>query len=465
MRKLTILVLALVSLCCVTANQGYAFGEIRYTDRPLNLRDARSPKATWVGNLYPGQKVRIAHLQHGWVAVYEPNAADGSEGAAIGYSNVKYLRKTRTRYEPKDLGELVYTDRTLNVRVEPKISSRKVTTLKPGTHVRIDFPEDEWIRVFPADATIRSNLNGLGYSSAKYFKPATKQSLASAVPSIAEDDAVVVMHNSSAGDSLKTPRKQERPTASAPVAGRTSKFVTATSAVTVYSSRTTGASVTRTVQPGETVQVGLLQHGWYAVFKRNELVLAKGREIGFALQSRVETKTRVASDQSKELALSVGPVSLPSQTKKTPSSSVATPRKTTASSSTPPVASGGAAKTITIDRTKFTRTKKPDPTPNKTAHGYQYRLLEKNETRQAGEPWITLKVFVSTTKKPTRDALKDFATTLWKEHRRVTKNVVVLMYLPGMDVEDLAYGVVKFDDSKLLEVWVREATLFGTKFL
>ena len=120
---------------------------------------------------------------------------------------------------------------------------------------------------------------------------------------------------------------------------------------------------------------------------------------------------------------------------------------------------------MVIDRTAFAGKKRPDPTPDKTAHGYQYRFLEKSETRQLGEAWVTLKVFLSTTKLPDRQGLEDFATSLWKEHRRVTKKVAVLIYLPGMDTEDLAYGVIKFDDSKLLELWVRKATLFGTKFL
>ena len=121
--------------------------------------------------------------------------------------------------------------------------------------------------------------------------------------------------------------------------------------------------------------------------------------------------------------------------------------------------------TMVIDRSAFAGKKRPDPTPDKTAHGYKYKFLEKSETRQLGAVWITLKVFLATTKLPDRKALEDFASTLWKDHRRVTKKVAVLVYLPGMDTEDLAYGVVKFDDSKMLELWVRKATLFGTKFL
>ena len=470
MRKIAILTATIVCLLVLAVAQAFAFGEIRYTDRPLNLRDGRSPKAKWVGNLYAGQKVRIAHSRDGWVAIYEPDATDGSEGAAIGFSNAKYLQKKRTRYEPKELGKLVYTYRALNVRTKPDVSGRKVETLKAGTHVRIDFPDGDWARVFLPNATIRSNLNGLGYSSVKYFKPASKKTLAKAtkvskpqpiqveedIPVVTEPDDVVSGQGQVSGNVATTPP----PT---PVAAPKPKFVTATTLINVHADRTTGSSLNRTLKPGDTVQVGLLQHGWYAVFNRNELVLIEGRAIGYSLQSIMDKGTRAATGQLRELALSAGPaptVSTKSVSKST--APVSKPKPVAASTSK---SSASGQKTITIDRKKFAKTKKPDPTPNKTAHGYKYRVMEKSETRQLGEAWITLKVFMSTTKKPTRDSLKDFSTTLWKENRRVTKNVAVLIYLPGMDVEDLAYGVIKFDDKQLLEIWVREATLFGTQFL
>jgi len=471
MRNITIVLTTVACLLFLVVAQAFAFGDIRYTDRPLNLRDGRSPKAKWVGNLYAGQKVRIAHLRDGWVAVYEPNATDGSEAAAIGFSNVKYLQKKRTRYEPKELGELVYTYRALNVRTKPDVRGRKIMTLKAGTHVRIDFPDEDWTRVFPPDATIRSNLNGIGYSSVKYFKPATKKSLAKAtkapkpqpvqvedgIPVVTEPDEIVTGQGQVSGSVAATPPP-------APIPAPKPKFVTATTSINVHTDRTTGSSLARTLKPGDTVQVGLLQHGWYAVFSRNELVLVKDRAIGYALQSIVDKGTRTASDQSRELALTTGPAVPASAVKSVPKAAAPAPRPKPVATSAQK-SSGNGQKTITIDRSSFTKTKKPDPTPNKTAHGYKYRLLEKSETRQLGEPWITLKVFLSTTKKPTRDSLKDFASTLWKENRRVTKNVAVLIYLPGMDVEDLAYGVIKFDDKQLLEIWVREATLFGTRFL
>nr|WP_321514047.1 SH3 domain-containing protein [uncultured Pseudodesulfovibrio sp.] len=469
MRTKEIIAATVVSLLLLTGVQAFAFGEIRYTDRPLNLRDGRSPKAKWIGNLYPGQEVRIDHLQDGWVAIYEPSATNGSEAAAIGFSNVKYLKKKRTRYEPRELGELVYTYRALNVRVQPDVKSRKVTTLKAGTHVRIDFPDGEWARVFSQDATIRSHLNGIGYSSVAYFKPATAKSLAKTakaqktqtatvadtIPVVTEPDEVtdgqVTVSDNASNNSTTAPLSAPKP-----------KFVTATSLINIHDDRTTGSPLAKTLKPGDTVQVGLTQHGWYAVFAQNELVLVEDRAIGYALQSIVDKGTRTASDQSRELALSVGPASTAS-TKPTSKASPA-PRPEAVAASTPK-SSGSGQTTMTIDRSGFTKTKKPDPTPDKTAHGYKYRVLEKSETRQLGESWITLKVFLSTSKKPTRDSIKDFATTLWKENRRVTKNVAVLIYLPGMDVEDLAYGVIKFDDKELLEIWVREATLLGTRFL
>ena len=177
MRKFQIVSLVVVSLVLL-GSTAFAFGEIRYTDRPLNLRDGRSPQARWVGNMYPGQKVRIDHLKDGWVAVFEPDAVDGRESAAVGFANIKYLNKERTRYEPKEWGELQYASRAINVRSKPSVKGKKIMSLKSWEHVLVDFPEGDWIMVFKPNATIRSEMNGIGYSSAKYFRPATEKTMA-----------------------------------------------------------------------------------------------------------------------------------------------------------------------------------------------------------------------------------------------------------------------------------------------
>lgn len=481
-----------VLLLLLLASTAFAFGEIRYTDRPLNLRDGRSPKHAWIGNLYPGQKVRIAHLKDGWVAVYEPNASDGSESAAVGFANVKYLKKERTRHEPKEWGEMKYAIRALNVRSKPDIKGRKVKTLKSWEHVLVDFPEGDWILVFEPDATIRSKMNGIGYSSAKYFRTATEKTKASVgfgktpeavtpltpepapepIPVVAADNAEVVSGVGQVSGAVTPPPAQPKALNVPP------RLVEATKKINVRLERTSASRLVRTLKSGDRVKVGLLENGWYAVFGEAERVHAESQPMGYALESIINKGTEALISRPKSVSkpepaavkpvpapkpepVAVKPQAAPKPEPTPVANPVVEKAQRTASA---PAAKDSGKKTMVIDRTGFTK-KRPDPTPDKSAHGYQYRFLEKSETRQFGEAWITLKVFLATTKLPNRQQLEDFATTLWKDHRRVTKNVAVLIYLPGMDTEDLAYGVIKFDDKRLLELWVRKATLFGTKFM
>lgn len=386
MRKFNYITALCVVFLLAAVSVGWAFGEIRYADRPLNLRKGRSARTAWVGSLYAGQKVRVAYVKDGWAAVFEPGGTNSRESAAVGYSNVKYLKTKRGRHEPKGWGELVYTPRTLNVRSKPSTKGRKLDSLKGGEHVRIDFPEDDWAMVFWPSSTIRSKLNARGFSSAKYFQPATKQSL------------------------KKTQVVQQKAPAPAPV----SKPVSAGSG---------DGQVAGSVAPPPPA----------AAPKAAPVVAAKP----------VPVKAAAPKAAPKPVA-KVVPKSKPKSA---------------------PKSSFGTKKTMVIDRSKFAKTKRPDPTPDKIAHGYQYRIIEKSETKRLGETWITVKVFLASKKLPGSEALRDFSTSIWREYKRANKNVAVLVYMPGMDLEDLAYGVTKFDDSRLLEFWVRKATLFGTEFL
>lgn len=436
--KISTISLCLVLLSAVAAS---AFGEIRYPDRPLNLRASRSASAKWVGSMYPGQKVRVAFMEDGWVAVFEPGETRASEDAAVGYSNAKYLKPTRGRHEPEPWGELVRTTRNLNVRTGPSLGNSVVEQLESGERVIMDFPEGDWAMIFPPDATIRSKLNAIGFSSAKYLEPAPAE------PASAENDD-------------RGAAKVEAKAAPPAEPEEWGTLITMRRKVNLREGRTTGSSYVRTLQPGEVIRVAFPKSGWYAVFDARETRRDEGRALGYALQSLVDTGT-VVTRPGAQGASSPEPTPKPvARPKPTPE-----PVKVERTEPSPSRNSAGGQQSIVIDRSRFAQTKRPDPTPDKSAHGYQYRLMEKSETSKFGETWITLKVFLATTKLPGSEALSDFANTLWEEHRRAAKNLVVLVYLPGMDTEDLSYGVIKFSDERQIELWVRKAALLGTKFL
>ena len=313
MRKVQI-VLSVAACLVLLASTAFAFGEIRYTDRPLNLRDGRSPKAEWIGNMYPGQKVRIAHLRDGWVAVYEPDAIDGSESAAAGFANVKYLKKERTRYEPEKWGELKYATRALNVRNRPDVAGRKIETLKSWEHVLVDFPEGDWLMVFKPGATIRSKMNAIGYSSAKYFRPATEKTMASvgfngkkeaaepeAVVQATEEEAAPAAEVSPADMAESVSGQGQVSGAVAPPPAKPDfvppRLVRVARKINVREGRTSGASLVRTLKPGDRIKVGLPRQGWYAVFGEHERVHAMSRPMGFALQTLVDKGSETVAEE------------------------------------------------------------------------------------------------------------------------------------------------------------------------
>jgi len=417
--RLKIFILTVACLLLSSAS-ALAFGRIAYPDRPLNLRSSRSPKAKWVGSLYPGQKVRVGFESDGWVAVFEPGETRADERFAVGFSNSKYLMDKRTRYEPKAWGEYVSVVRNLNIREKPNVKGRRLDMLKTGEVVKIDFPDGDWTLVFRPDATIRSDMNGIGYASAKYFKPAKAPAPAAPAP--------------------------------APEPARISQVVEAGSGQGQVSSK-----VSPPPAPEAKVVVSDLPEAEAVPLTPSPRPEPKAEAVEPA---RVPP---VKAEPARVPPVRAEPAPLPAPTPR--AASEAAPAPAAPRPQAQDMAAETGRKTIVIDRSRFAGAKRPDPTPNQSAHGYQYRLLEKSETRKYGMSWITLKVFLSTKVLPKADALKDFATTLWKENHRPSKNVAVLIYLPGMDTDDLSYAVIQFDDSRLLEYWVRRTTLLGTEFM
>ncbi|WP_285905465.1 SH3 domain-containing protein [Pseudodesulfovibrio pelocollis] len=488
MHKTYLIILTALCLLLVGAATAAAFGEIRYPDRPLNLRADRSAQARWVGSLHPGQKVRVAFMKDGWVAVFEPGETRADESAAVGYSNVRYLLPKPTRVEPETWGELVYTPRKLNIRDASSINGKLVGSLEAMERVKVDFPEGDWVMVFRESATIRSQMNALGYCAATYFEPVTAGASGTQAAQPAEDPGA------SGGAEVRgaavTPPAVQAPPVPQPAAAAQSpapesvaitdasgdwgKVVTLQREVSLWRDRTSGSTQVRTLKAGERVRVDFLKGGWYAVFEEGEVLRSENRALGYALRALVDGEGGDAdAPQASPAPASPEPASS-AQTRPEPARPESArpeparpeparpepvqPEKTAA-------ASGGERQTLVMDRSRFSGAKRPDPTPDKNAHGYQYRLLEKSETKKYGVTWITLKVFLSTTKLPDSNQLKDFSTTLWNEHRRAMRNLVVHIYLPGMDTDDISYGVVSFDDKAMLELWVRQVALFGTKFL
>lgn len=68
-----------------------AWGEVRYADRNLAVRDVRGRHGNMVRVLEPGEAVRVDFLQDGWYAVFEVDAPQRDLDDAIGYSKADFL--------------------------------------------------------------------------------------------------------------------------------------------------------------------------------------------------------------------------------------------------------------------------------------------------------------------------------------------------------------------------------------
>ena len=356
-----------VAVACLflLADSAMAFGQIAYPDRPLNLRNGRSARDKWVGSLYPGQKVRIAFMKDGWVAVFEPGETRASESAAVGYSNAKYLLPKPTRVEPKPWGELVYTVRNLNIRDKASVKGKRLDMLKKGERVIIDFPEGDWTMVFSPTATIRSEMNGIGYCSAKYFKP-VPEGEAKAAPAPVPESApapapepveakpvpkvsAVVEAGSGAGQvgsAVAPPPPAQEKTVADNSWGR---VVTVERTINLYKGRTSGSKPVQALKPGDTVRVDFLDRGWYAVFPENAVVRQESRAMGYALRSLIDGDPDGSDAIPKPAAQYAAPE---------PKQAAATPPAITTDDS--------GRKTMVIDRSRFSGAKRADPTPDRT---------------------------------------------------------------------------------------------------
>lgn len=418
----------IVSLLLVAGtSQAAQFGEIRYPDRPLNLRDGRTPKAKWVGTLQVGQKVRISDLKDGWVAVFEPYMTRKGDLRVAGYANVKYLKAKPGKIKTEPWGERMHPVTVLNVRAKRSSKSPKVGTLDPKTNILVDFPEDGWYAVFDDRATIRSKLNVIGYVKGDYLEPGPAAEPAVVRPSVdgsAGQIRSTVTPPEATEDSIRKRSEQEW-----------GEITTIERKVIVRKKRSSKSNFVKTLKPGDRVKLGLLKDGWYAVFSPDEKIRAEHKALGYVFKRLLQP----GADTQK---LSGAETPAPTLVQKSE-----TPRK------------------MVIKANPLAVSKRPDPKADQSRHGIRFKILEKAETTRQGEDTIRLKVFVDVKKLPKAAVLEDFAQTLWKEHRMSGKLLELLIYLPEMDLGDIAFIVARYTPKEQLEFWARRTALHGTRFI
>lgn len=427
-KRLSLIITLLLLFSFAVVSQAAAFSEVRYPDRPLNLRKARSPRAGWVGVLRPGQKVRIAWVKDGWAAVFEPWMTNENTVRVAGFANVKYLKKRPGEVEKEPWGEWMRSTTTLNVRSGPSRGEEKVGTLSPGTVIRADFPEDGWFAVFEARATIRSKMNAMGWVKGDYLDSASKPTPAAVKPEPAPRPTPKVVEAEPAPapavEEKVTPKQQPAPAGN----GAWGKLLVAPMDLHLRSERRSGSHYATTIPKGETIRVDFLDKGWYAVFAPDAPVRKEGRALGYVLQRLVEPD----GVKTKPVIMDKGDT---------------------------------GKKTIIIPRNPSAPVHRSEPKVDKRAHGFQYGIMERAESTMLGVPVETVKIYVKVDRLPKAEAMRDFATTLWKEYRKSGRELHLEIYVPEMDLDDLSFISAKYTYEKEIEFWARKAVLYGTRYL
>ncbi|KAB1443474.1 SH3 domain-containing protein [Pseudodesulfovibrio senegalensis] len=451
MRRAVILTLWMVLLCAAAASAA-EFGEIRYPDRTLNLRVERSPKAEWVGILQAGQPVRVAYLKDGWVAVFEPYMKTRDSVKVAGYANVKYLNKKRSKVEEKSWGAVMHPRTAVNIRSKRNARSSKMGKLVPGTNVRVDFPEDGWVAVLEDRATIRSKLNVRGFVKSTYLLPGPVAGTArkpASSPEAVQTTPPATGEGQVRGSVAPAPKTQKAEKAEEHAVSDTQDreakaqtpvkpwgtVITAKHKVRIRKERSMTSHFVKTVAAGERIKIDFPKNGWFAVFEPDATVRSEQRALGYVLAEHLK--------KGEPVTVTPRPESLGNEGAK----------------------EARPAKPIIIKPDPLAASARPAPKGDKYLHGVHYKLLEKAETSRNGVDVVDMKIFVDVKQLPKATIMEDFAKSLWKEHRRSNKLLVIHIFLPEMDLDDISFIEAVYSHDEPLEFWARRTALYGTRFM
>ncbi len=427
------------------------WGQVMTPDRPLNIRTARSLNSKRVTTIMPGDQVVVDFEKGEWVAVFSLPVGKRNESLALGYVKVKYLVAVNVAIQT--WGKLMTPKGMLNVRAKRSRSSEHVVTLQAGQVVKVDFQKDGWFAVFQQGETVRDEKRALGYARDKYLFAAPVQAAKSIEPEAepaSEPEVRVKVEPVEVEPSAYVlvkpePEPQVQDVASGPVWG---KVVTLTRRINVRSKRTANSSLVTTLKSGDTVRVDFLVRGWLAVFDMDQTTRDESKARGYIYASLLGEP--VAGLKAHSLQSSDAPQ---------PSSAVAM------ESSAPEIESlqDGSERITFVPKDQGDEPRKgPIPRADKVRHGFKYAIMDRSASSSASLGRILVKVYLDVTVIPKDESLKDFTKTIFKEEMGDAKELMILVYLPGQDLKDLAYCQAKFKPLGLEEFWTRRSTLHGT---
>lgn len=477
---ISILTLFFLSMC-IGVSSVYAWGEIRFADRMLNVREGRGAGFEHVKTLQPHDYVKVDFIKDGWCAVFDVNAPTRDEKKAIGYAKAKFLVPAKggapiAKVKKSDeWGEIRYADRNLNIREARDRFSEHVRTLYKGDKVKVDFLKGDWIAVFELDEKVRDEKNAIGYSNAKYLRP------------ISGDKSIIISASSTANNEDEA-EAQASPTRRIESKSGTSgwgELRVSDKKIALKRARSKNSGRTVIIEPGVAFKTDFLKNGWYAVFKEDESIRNEKRAIGYVSEQILESpEEQILVDEKAPLPMIVEQEKVEDLAKETvPLTEEPTVEEkpiTPEPVAKAPLAKQPETKAVSPEPQKKAAAQKPIPAKLKKysevedslspkadtlKHGFRYKIVEKTDILDDHVKQLLLRVFLDVEVLPDEEDIKDFATTIWKSERQSGKELLVNIFLPGMNMRGLSYVYARFDNQGMVEFWTRDTVLFGTKFM
>ncbi|MGE4506295.1 MAG: hypothetical protein AB7D51_13180 [Desulfovibrionaceae bacterium] len=526
---LLLLALALVMNLAVSLTMNLNWGEalaqgwgkVMTPSRPLNVRHGRSLNTDRVTTIMPGEKVRADFSDGDWVAVFSVNEERREETRALGYVKEKYLEPA-PEGAGASWGRLMAPSGMLNVRQERTRNSAHMVTLQPGQVVRVDFSDGDWTAVFQPGETRRDVGRAMGYVREKYLSPATQEQIAASgrgASQPAPAPAPLAVARPAQQAKPEAPHLEPRPM-QPEQAAEWGKLVTLSRRANVREERTAGSALVSTIDVGETIRVDFLQRGWYAVFPVEASVRDEARALGYiyaplldeptgelnahsllaraqepepgsgeAVLPKVLTEPPAREDAREDVPAApsaqeaesteqpAAQQSVPQPASPTPASpkpATNGPASLTAAVRAAPGGSGGEPSSTADGRERMVLSpdsqgdaphKGPVPVADKVRHGFRYGVIERDRSSSQTIGRLEVRIYLDVTVVPTDDALRDFCATIFREEMGDSKELLLLLYLPGQDTKDLAYAQARFTRKGMEEFWSRRSTLYGTGFM
>ncbi|MFQ5539602.1 MAG: hypothetical protein ACE5FB_04325 [Candidatus Binatia bacterium] len=93
-----------------------------------------------------------------------------------------------------------------------------------------------------------------------------------------------------------------------------------------------------------------------------------------------------------------------------------------------------------------------------------YRIFDRKELNYGGSQQMEIWVLLKVRKIPTETAMRQVAETIWRDGNKGWDEFTVWMYLPGMDMKGLTFGLVVFRKTELVHFSINHAARWGTRW-